>query len=111
MFRFCALAFLLVGLAACESGDNIDPAVVNLYVELRVASVEYGTSPEARIARQNALRQYGFTAEQFEHEIDHIRANPELWKHFQQAILDRLDSLQGTKTPKPRAPRLIGAHP
>lgn len=81
-------------IAACERTDVVDPRIVELYVDLRVASEEFGNNNEARIARQNLMRQAGIGQEQFAAEIQEIRANPELWMKFQNEVVARLDSLR-----------------
>lgn len=92
---------LAIGLSAmllwsCANEETpIDPALVSLYVELRVASLEYGmASQEARIARQNLMREASWDSEEFKVAIEEIRTNPELWKRFQQQVVDQLDSLR-----------------
>jgi len=91
-------------LCGCDPKDGIDQDLVNLYADLRIATVEYGQGSEASIARQNSLREYGYTAQMFADGIQHVRDNPELWKHFQQAVLDRLDTLEGAKLTLPALP-------
>ena len=103
----------LSALLACTQSNPIDKELVSLYVDLRVASVEYAGTPEARIARQNILREAGYTAEQFQAEVQTIRGNPELWVEFQDAIVARLDSLKAGGTtsnppPKPKSGLIPG---
>lgn len=90
-------------LLSCERTDVVDSEMVNLYVDLRVASEEYGNTDEARIARQNLMRQSGYSAEQFSRKVEEIRANPELWMKFQNEVVDRLDSLRNpAQRPAPK---------
>ncbi len=87
-------SIVLFGGCATEE-TPIDPALVSLYVDLRVASLEYGiASQEARIARQNLMREASWDAEEFRVSIEKVRSNPELWKRFQQQVVDQLDSLR-----------------
>jgi len=89
-----AWLFALLFIVACDRADSIDKGLVNLYVDLRVATLEYSNPTEVRIARQNVMREAGYTPEKFSFAINNIRANPELWVHFQQAVADRLDTLR-----------------
>ena len=84
-----------IAFVGCDETTPIDPALVELYVDLRVASIEYGIDvPEARIARQNLMREAGMTAPEFAEEIEKVRSNPEKWKRFQQQVVERLDTLR-----------------
>jgi hypothetical protein len=78
---------------ACDRKDAIDQVIVNLYTDMRVASVEYTDSTQARIARQNLLRDAQITSLEFRDKMQNIRANPELWTHFQEAVVKRLEAL------------------
>lgn len=91
-------------LVSCERTDAVDMKMVDLYVELRIASVEYSDSNEVRIARQNLLREADYTSEQFAKEVEQVRSNPELWVHFQKAVVARLDSL---KAPSKAVPTVV----
>ena len=94
--------FIILLVFACERTDVIDKDMVNLYADLRVATLEYTNPSEVRIARQNLMRQAGYSAAKFAQEINNIRANPELWVHFQQAVVDRLDTLRAHENPTQR---------
>lgn len=93
-FSMLILLSLLGGVSSCERTDLVEKEVVSLYVDLRIASEEYGNTPDARIARQNLMRQAGFTEEQFRIKVQEVRSNPELWMKFQNDVVARLDSLR-----------------
>lgn len=103
------LRFLQVGailavmgiLISCERTDAVDPEVVSLYVDLRIASEEYGNTSEARIARQNLMRQAGYSIEKFTQKVQEIRSNPELWMKFQNDVVSKLDSLRNPSAVSP----------
>ena len=81
-----------------------DGTLVNAYVDLRVASIEFGeTAPAARIARTEVLKKYGYTAVTFDSAIAKMKRDPDAWEPFQNAVSDRLDSLsmqQGVAVPR-----------
>jgi len=87
------LLFLFL-LYSCDR-NVADTDFAYLYVDLRIASVAYGdTSQTARLARQNILKEYGWTPEQFEKHVQNLRSDPERWNLFQAKVVDRLDSLR-----------------
>ncbi|HSQ41884.1 MAG TPA: hypothetical protein VLM37_06370 [Fibrobacteraceae bacterium] len=97
MTRMGWLCFWSLGCAlvnSCDRQDAVDADVVNLYVDLRVAGVEYGSTADARFARQNLMREAGYDVRSFSAAIMEIRSNPELWLRFQQMVMARLDSLR-----------------
>ena len=81
-----------------------DGTLVDAYVDLRVASIEFGeTAPAARIARTEVLKKYGYTAVTFDSAIAKMKRDPDAWEPFQNAVSDRLDSLsmqQGVTVPR-----------
>lgn len=95
------LISLLGGVYSCERTDLVEQEVVSLYVDLRIASEEYGNTTDARIARQNLMRQAGFSEEQFRVKVQEIRSNPELWMKFQNDVVARLDSLRNPNAQPP----------
>ena len=73
--------FALSVLACSESSNSIPPDFVRLYVDLRVASREYGeTSTDGRIVRMRILEKYGYTAERFDSVAECIQKSPDLWE-------------------------------
>lgn len=100
-FAFALLAALLV--VAC-SGDSpdVDERLVSTYVEVRMVEQTFGAeSPAARLARKGVLERHGYTAESFAKACDKVLDDDALWIPFQQAVVDRIDSLLGI--PKPAA--------
>lgn len=81
-----------------------DGTLVDAYVDLRVASIEFGeTAPAARIARTEVLKKYGYTAVTFDSAIAKMKRDPDAWEPFQNAVSARLDSLsmqQGVTVPR-----------
>lgn len=95
------LAMPLAGLfSGCSNEVTVDQKFVNLFVELRLAELNYGKdSPTARLARRDALKEAGYTREQFLAKTDEILENERLWVPFQKAVTARIDSL--LEQPKP----------
>lgn len=88
------LLFALPILYGCSSDVIIDKKFVDLFIEMRLAEIAYGKdSPTARIVRQEALKNAGYTREQFLEETDIILANEYMWLPFQKAVTTRLDSM------------------
>ena len=88
--------FALSVLACSESSNSIPPDFVRLYVDLRVASREYGeTSTDGRIVRMRILEKYGYTAERFDSVAECIQKSPDLWEPFQEAVVEYTDSIAG----------------
>lgn len=86
--------FALSVLACSEGSNSIPPDFVRLYVDLRVASREYGeTSTDGRIVRMRILEKYGYTAERFDSVAECIQKSPDLWEPFQEAVVEYTDSI------------------
>lgn len=103
------LAFLLT---ACGNKPSFDSKFVALYVELRVASQEFGLiTPEARRARLQAMKRAGYTQAQFEATYQGIMANPDIWKEFQDQVTHRLDSLTAQTPAQKNKPVVAPAPP
>ena len=86
--------FALSVLACSESSNSIPPDFVRLYVDVRVASREYGeTSTDGRIVRMRILEKYGYTAERFDSVAECIQKSPDLWEPFQEAVVEYTDSI------------------
>lgn len=78
---------------------------MSAYVEVRMVEQTYGgESPAARLARKTVLEKYGYTRESFAAACDKVLDDETMWVPFQQAVVDRIDSLLGipkaTKDPK-----------
>lgn len=92
MRRFWPILLLL---GCVDEKSPIDPQLVALYADLRVATIEYAQdTTQMRLVRQNLLKQANMTYKKFHLEIDEIRNNPEKWVRFQNQLVDHLDSLR-----------------
>lgn len=84
-----------------------DERLVSAYVEVRMVEQTYGgESPAARLARKTVLEKYGYTRESFAAACDKVLDDETMWVPFQQAVVDRIDSLLGI--PKPVAKKKEG---
>ena len=92
----CAVALF----AGCSDDDapSVDEKLVKAFVEIRIAEQTYGKdSPNVRLARKGDLEKYGYTRESFAAACDKVFEKPESWVPFQQAVVDRVDSLLGIR--------------
>lgn len=100
--RLCAklLPAALCALALSACGDkppSIDVKLVHAFVDIRVMEQTLGTeTPEARLARVNILKGYGYTLEAYEKAVDELLENERSWVPFQQAVVARIDSVLET---------------
>ena len=95
--RFAFLCVVALAFCACsESGTKPDERLVAAFVELRVAEQNFGgESPSARLIRQDVLKKYGYTREEFIKACDNVLDDGKSWMVFQTAVSDRIDSLLG----------------
>jgi hypothetical protein len=62
-------------------------------------------TPEARLARKSIVEQHGYTLESYKAAIDKVLNNAESWVPFQQAVINRIDSLMGNAPSAPPVPQ------
>ena len=88
----CALV-----LVACDkTGPSVDSKLVATYVDIRAMEQSLGTeTPEARLARKSIIEQHGYTLESYSAAIDKVLDDASSWVPFQQAVINRIDSLIG----------------
>lgn len=92
-------ASVLVPLTGCSGEVKVDAHLVETFVELRLAEFTYGAeTPTARLVRQDVLKRYGYTREEYLEKLDELLEDEDRWVPFQKAVNDRLDSL--LKIPK-----------
>lgn len=91
----CVLCMLL--LSACDKGaPSVDLKLVATYVDIRAMEHSLGTeTPEARLARKGIIENHGYTLESYSAAIDKVLDDPARWVPFQQAVVNRIDSLVG----------------
>ena len=85
-----------------QDAPTPDNRFVSAYVEMRMVEQTYGgESPAARLARKTVLEKYGYDRESFAAACEKVLEDEYMWMPFQQAVVDRIDSLLGI--PKPVA--------
>jgi len=90
---FLLLAFCVFSMAACKKTGQPSDTFIDAYIELRVASELYGSTPNAGLMRRDVLKKYGYTVESFNEEADRLRADFNLWETYEKRVLERLDTL------------------
>lgn len=102
-FRFAIAVLAALLLAACgKETPTVDENLVSAFVEIRMVEQNYGAeSPAGRLAHKGVLERHGYTRESFAAACDKVLDDDALWIPFQQAVVDRIDSLLGI--PKPVA--------
>ena len=97
LMRFAFLCVVALAFCACsESGTKPDERLVAAFVEMRVAEQNFGgESPSARLIRQDVLKKYGYTREEFIKACDKVLDDERGWVAFQTAVSERIDSLLG----------------
>ena len=97
MKRFAFFCVVALAFCACsDSAPKADERLVAAFVEMRVAEQNFGgESPSARLIRQDVLKKYGYTREEFIKACDKVLENGAGWIPFQMAVSDRVDSLLG----------------
>lgn len=102
-FRFAFAMFVALLVAGCsDNSPKVDENLVSTYVEVRMVEQTFGAeSPAARLARKGVLERHGYTSESFAKACDKVLDDDAMWIPFQQAVVDRIDSLLGI--PKPAA--------
>lgn len=84
----------LLSLTGCETVSKPDKKFVDAFVDMRVIELCYGVeSPMTRLLRQETLRNYGYTREQYLAETERLLDNENAWVPFQKAVVERVDSL------------------
>lgn len=105
--RLLALSFVLIFLCACAEESSVEQQFVDAFVEVRVAEVTYGNgSATARLVRQDILKKYGYTREQFLAQSEAVLADEKLWLPFQKAVTARVDTLIAEMNP-PKLPAAL----
>ena len=94
LVSLCLMASLFAGCS--DDAPSVDEKLVKAFVEVRMVEQAYGKdSPNVRLARKGVLEKYGYTRETFAAACDKVFEKPETWVPFQQAVVDRVDSLLG----------------
>lgn len=97
-------AVCLAFFTGCEKNAKVNSNFVDAFVELRIVDIAYGNdSPTARLVRQETLKKCGYTREQFLAETEKLLNDEKRWVAFQQAVVNRIDSLMKTPASEARS--------
>ncbi len=92
-----AALFLSLGLfLGCREGHSVpDAEFVDLYVELKLASVASTQDPnKANEVRKVILAQHGMTPVEFHERFVRLANHPDTWSSFQEQVVSRIDAFQ-----------------
>jgi len=88
------VTFAFLALCACEKNNaNAYDSLALAYVELRVATQEYGETENGKAIRFRILEKYGFSADSFEKKTEELKKEPEKWLKFQKTVIAILDTI------------------
>lgn len=104
LVRWTAFCFCLCSLFGCkEKVPSIDANLVSTYVDICVMEDKLGNdAPDARLARVSIIKSHGYTLESYTKAIDAILEDDTRWVPFQQAVVNRIDSLLGNPVEPPK---------
>ena len=96
MLAFMAIIPTFGILLSCkESRYSPDAEFVDLYVELKLASVASNQDlGKANEIRKAVLAQHGVTAADFHERFVRLVNHPDAWKSFQERVINRVNTLQ-----------------
>lgn len=96
-----ALSLLTVGylmLTGCRRGEfTPDAKFVDLYVELKLATVGYANDLEKmKEMRRVILAQHHVTPAQFHETAEQLMNHPEAWRKFQEDVIAKAEAFQAS---------------
>lgn len=104
LVRWTAFCLCLCSLFGCkEKVPSIDANLVSTYVDICVMEDKLGSdAPDARLARVSIIKSHGYTLESYTKAVDAILEDDTRWVPFQQAVVNRIDSLLGNPVEPPK---------
>ena len=79
----------------CRERALPDSEFVDLYVELKLASVASAQDPnKANEVRKAILAQHGMSPAEFHERFVRLSTHPDIWKSFQDQVVSRIDAFQ-----------------
>jgi hypothetical protein len=90
---------VLLVLAGCRKGEDApDAKFVDLYVELKLATVGYGNDLEkANEVRRVILAQHHMTPARFHRETEKLMTHPDTWRKFQENVVAGVEAFQASR--------------
>lgn len=94
--RLLPLMLLLLG--GCQRGEfTPDAKFVDLYVELKLATVGYANDLEkVNTIRRIILAQHQVTPAEFHAETEKLMTHPDTWRKFQEDVVARVEMVQAS---------------
>ena len=95
LVHFTAI-FALALFSSCREGHYVpDAEFVDLYVELKLASVASTQDPgKANEVRKSILAQHGMTPVEFHERFVRLANHPDAWRSFQENVVNQVDAFQ-----------------
>ena len=88
---------ILLGIG-CRRGEfTPDARFVDLYVELKLATVGYANDLEkVNEARRIILAQHRMTSADFHRETESLMTHPDAWRKFQEDVVAKVEAVQAS---------------
>jgi hypothetical protein len=92
------LPLVLWALSGCQRGEfTPDAKFVDLYVELKLATVGYANDLEkVNEVRRVILAQHKVTPADFHEQTEKLMAHPDTWRKFQEDVVARVEAFQAS---------------
>jgi hypothetical protein len=92
------LPLMLLLLGGCQRGEfTPDAKFVDLYVELKLATVGYANDLEkVNRIRRIILAQHQVTPAEFHAETEKLMTHPDTWRKFQEDVVARVEMVQAS---------------
>jgi hypothetical protein len=92
------LPLLLLVLTGCRRNEVVpDAKFVDLYVELKLATVGYANDlGKVNEVRRVILAQHQMTPVQFHEETEKLMTHPETWRKFQEDVVAKVETFQAS---------------
>jgi len=87
-----------LALTGCRSGEfTPDAKFVDLYVELKLATVGYANDLEkVKEMRRVILEQHHVTPAEFHKTAEQLMTHPEAWRKFQEDVVAKVEAFQAS---------------
>jgi hypothetical protein len=74
---------------------RLDEKFVNLFIELNLATLGNSQNQEkAAKVRNVILKNYNVKASDFSKQLKILKSNPEIWKDFQEKVIENLEKME-----------------
>ncbi|HKP96340.1 MAG TPA: hypothetical protein VJ385_11350 [Fibrobacteria bacterium] len=92
------MPLVLLALVGCRRGEFApDAKFVDLYVELKLATVGYANDLErVNEVRRVILAQHHMTPAEFHQETEKLMTHPDTWRKFQEDVVAKVEAFQAS---------------